>query len=235
MTAIVKLHGVCKVFHTDEVETHALSNINFSINQGEYVSITGPSGCGKSTLLSVLGLLDVPSDGQYYLNGTEVRTLKPNSLAKIRNQEIGFVFQSFNLISDLTVEENVILPLTYRNNISRKQAQNMVIEALDKVDMLHRRKHFPSQLSGGQQQRVAIARAIVGRPSLLLADEPTGNLDSKNTETVMALFDKLNADGTTICIVTHDPRTVAHSIRQIDLFDGSLNGDHCFIKVRNER
>ncbi|WP_244175717.1 ABC transporter ATP-binding protein [Xenorhabdus vietnamensis] len=217
---------MCKVFHTDEIETHALRDISFSINQGEYVSITGPSGCGKSTLLSILGLLDVPSDGQYHLNGIDVSTLKSNRLAEIRNQEIGFVFQSFNLISDLTVEENVMLPLTYRKNISRKQAQSMTIGALEKVDMQHRGKHFPSQLSGGQQQRVAIARAIVGQPSLLLADEPTGNLDSKNTEAVMALFDKLHTDGVTICIVTHDPRSAARSLRQIDIFDGTLIDDH---------
>ncbi|OTA14548.1 macrolide transporter ATP-binding /permease protein [Xenorhabdus vietnamensis] len=226
MSTIVKLREMCKVFHTDEIETHALRDISFSINQGEYVSITGPSGCGKSTLLSILGLLDVPSDGQYHLNGIDVSTLKSNRLAEIRNQEIGFVFQSFNLISDLTVEENVMLPLTYRKNISRKQAQSMTIGALEKVDMQHRGKHFPSQLSGGQQQRVAIARAIVGQPSLLLADEPTGNLDSKNTEAVMALFDKLHTDGVTICIVTHDPRSAARSLRQIDIFDGTLIDDH---------
>ncbi|HHQ4528794.1 TPA: ABC transporter ATP-binding protein [Aeromonas hydrophila] len=225
MTAIVKLRDMCKVFHTDEIETHALSNISFSIDQGEYVSISGPSGCGKSTLLSILGLLDIPSDGQYELNGIDVGTLKSKRLAEIRNKEIGFVFQSFNLISDLTVEENVILPLTYRKDVTHKQAQAMANGALEKVDMQHRSKHFPSQLSGGQQQRVAIARAIVGQPSLLLADEPTGNLDSKNADTVMNLFDKLHAEGVTICIVTHDPRSAAHALRQIEILDGTLMDD----------
>lgn len=225
MTTIVTLRDMCKVFHTDEIETHALSDISFSIEQGEYVSISGPSGCGKSTLLSILGLLDVPSSGQYELNGIDVGTLKSKRLAEIRNQEIGFVFQSFNLISDLTVEENVMLPLTYRRDVTRKQAQAMANGALEKVDMRHRSKHFPSQLSGGQQQRVAIARAIVGQPSLLLADEPTGNLDSKNADAVMNLFDKLHADGVTICIVTHDPRSAAHALRQIDIFDGTLIDD----------
>ncbi|EHK0032733.1 ABC transporter ATP-binding protein [Vibrio parahaemolyticus] len=225
MSTIVKLQEMCKIFHTDEIETHALSDISFSIDQGEYVSISGPSGCGKSTLLSILGLLDVPSSGEYQLNGIDVGTLKSKRLAEIRNQEIGFVFQSFNLISDLTVEENVMLPLTYRKELSRKQAQSMASAALEKVDMQHRGKHFPSQLSGGQQQRVAIARAIVGKPSLLLADEPTGNLDSKNTEAVMTLFDKLHADGVTICIVTHDPRSAAHALRQIEIFDGTLVDD----------
>ncbi|EEZ88732.1 conserved hypothetical protein [Vibrio harveyi 1DA3] len=225
MSTIVKLQEMCKIFHTDEIETHALSDISFSIDQGEYVSISGPSGCGKSTLLSILGLLDVPSSGEYQLNGIDVSTLKSKRLAEIRNQEIGFVFQSFNLISDLTVEENVMLPLTYRKELSRKQAQSMASTALEKVDMQHRGKHFPSQLSGGQQQRVAIARAIVGKPSLLLADEPTGNLDSKNAEAVMTLFDKLHTDGVTICIVTHDPRSAAHALRQIEIFDGTLVDD----------
>ncbi|MET2948290.1 ABC transporter ATP-binding protein [Vibrio owensii] len=225
MSTIVKLQEMCKIFHTDEIETHALSDISFSIAQGEYVSISGPSGCGKSTLLSILGLLDVPSSGEYQLNGIDVSTLKSKRLAEIRNQEIGFVFQSFNLISDLTVEENVMLPLTYRKELSRKQAQSMASTALEKVDMQHRGKHFPSQLSGGQQQRVAIARAIVGKPSLLLADEPTGNLDSKNAEAVMTLFDKLHTDGVTICIVTHDPRSAAHALRQIEIFDGTLVDD----------
>ncbi|MGX9522713.1 ABC transporter ATP-binding protein [Vibrio mediterranei] len=225
MPTIVKLHEMSKVFHTEEIETHALSDISFDIKQGEYVSISGPSGCGKSTLLSILGLLDVPSNGQYQLNGVEIGTLKSKRLAEIRNKEIGFVFQSFNLISDLTVAENVMLPLTYRKEITRKQAHSMAISALEKVDMQHRGKHFPSQLSGGQQQRVAIARAIVGNPSLLLADEPTGNLDSKNAQAVMELFDQLHADGVTICIVTHDPRSAAHALRQIEIFDGTLVDD----------
>ncbi|MFS1904597.1 ABC transporter ATP-binding protein (plasmid) [Vibrio lentus] len=225
MSTIIKLHKMCKIFHTDEIETYALNDINLSIAQGEYVSITGPSGCGKSTLLSILGLLDDPSTGKYQLNAVDVGTLKSSRLAELRNQEIGFVFQSFNLISDLTVEENVMLPLSYRKKLSLKQAQSMAINALEKVDMQHRGKHFPSQLSGGQQQRVAIARAIVGKPSLLLADEPTGNLDSKNTESVMKLFDKLHADGVTICMVTHDPRSAAYALRQIEIFDGTLVDD----------
>ncbi|MDW6001409.1 ABC transporter ATP-binding protein [Vibrio mangrovi] len=225
MSFIVELSGVNKVFHTEEIETHALNDISFAIEKGEYVSISGPSGCGKSTLLSILGLLDSPSGGKYVINGFEVGSLNPRRMAEIRNQEIGFVFQSFNLISDLTVEENVMLPLTYRKGIAAKEMQAAALAALEKVDMQHRSKHFPSQLSGGQQQRVAIARAIVGQPSLLLADEPTGNLDSKNAEAVMNLFDQLHSDGVTICIVTHDPRSAAHALRQIDIFDGMVIDD----------
>jgi putative ABC transport system ATP-binding protein len=219
---IIKLQEIKKIFKTDEVETYALNNINLTINEGEYVSISGPSGCGKSTLLSLLGLLDVMSGGKYLLAGHEVTGISKQDRARIRNEKIGFVFQSFNLISDLTVNENVELPLTYRKNLSKSQREKMVSEALAKVDMTPRAKHFPSQLSGGQQQRVAVARAIVGEPAIILADEPTGNLDSKNADSVMDLFEKLHADGATICMVTHDPRSALRADRTIELFDGQV-------------
>jgi putative ABC transport system ATP-binding protein len=222
---LIKLENIKKIFYTEEVETHALSNISLSINKGEYISISGPSGCGKSTLLSLLGLLDTTSEGKYVLAGHDVSDISKNERAKIRNKEIGFVFQSFNLISDLNVEENVELPLTYRNDLSKGQRQEMVKQALLKVDMGHRAKHFPSQLSGGQQQRVAVARAIAGKPSIILADEPTGNLDSKNAEGVMTLLDKLHAEGATICMVTHDPRSAARANRNIDILDGQVVSD----------
>jgi len=223
--ALIKLQGVKKVFRTDEVETYALNNIDLTINEGEYVSISGPSGCGKSTLLSLLGLLDVMSEGQYTLAGHEVTGISKADRARIRNQKIGFVFQAFNLISDLSVEENVELPLTYRDDLNKEQRQQMVAEALAKVDMTPRAKHYPSQLSGGQQQRVAVARAIAGKPAIVLADEPTGNLDSKNADAVMDLLDKLHADGATICMVTHDPRSASKAQRIIELFDGKVVGD----------
>lgn len=222
---LIKLDSIKKVFYTEEVETHALNGMTFTINEGEYVSISGPSGCGKSTLLSLLGLLDTPTGGQYVLSGHDVSNIGNGERARIRNQEIGFIFQSFNLISDLDVEENVELPLTYRRDLSKNQRKAMVNEALDKVDMGHRMKHFPSQLSGGQQQRVAVARAIAGKPSFLLADEPTGNLDTKNAEAVMALLDKLHDEGTTICMVTHDPRSALRSSRKIDMVDGRIVSD----------
>jgi len=220
-TPLIHLEGVSKVFLTDEVETHALENINMDIKRGEYVSIAGPSGCGKSTLLSILGLLDSPSDGKYELNTKSVENLKLSERARIRNREIGFVFQSFNLIGDLTVFENVELPLTYRGmrSVERKQRVN---EALERVGMAHRAKHLPSQLSGGQQQRVAVARAMAGNPSILLADEPTGNLDSRNGEAVMDLLKELHQAGATICMVTHDPRFARHAERTIHLFDGRI-------------
>src|SRR5438093_1957954 len=220
-TPLIHLEGVSKVFLTDEVETHALENINMDIKRGEYVSIAGPSGCGKSTLLSILGLLDSPSDGKYELNTRSVENLKLSERARIRNREIGFVFQSFNLIGDLTVFENVELPLTYRGmrSVERKQRVN---EALERVGMAHRAKHLPSQLSGGQQQRVAVARAVVGQPLILLADEPTGNLDSRNSEAVMDLLSDLHRGGATICMVTHDPRYSRHADRTIHLFDGRV-------------
>ncbi|HEX8846862.1 MAG TPA: ABC transporter ATP-binding protein [Pyrinomonadaceae bacterium] len=219
--ALIRLEGIKKVFLAEEVETHALGNINLEIKNGEYVSITGPSGCGKSTLLAILGLLDSPSAGNYWLDGKPVADLSFAKRAHIRNREIGFIFQSFNLIGDLTVYENVELPLTYRG-ISGAERKALVTEALEKVDMAHRAKHLPSQLSGGQQQRVAVARAVAGRPLILLADEPTGNLDSSNGEAVMQLLHDLNQGGTTICIVTHDPRYAQHANRTINLFDGCI-------------
>ncbi|WP_394228660.1 ABC transporter ATP-binding protein [Pseudoalteromonas spongiae] len=225
MNTLIKLTNLKKVFATDEVETHALSEINLDIKQGEYVSISGPSGCGKSTLLSILGLLDTCSGGSFELNGHQVAGLDHKQRAYIRNKEIGFVFQSFNLISDLTVEENVALPLTYRKDLTKAERKQMAIAALERVDMSHRAKHYPAQLSGGQQQRVAVARAIVGNPSIILADEPTGNLDSKNAELVMALLDKLHAEGTTICMVTHDPRGAKRAERIVEVFDGRIVGD----------
>lgn len=219
--SLIKLEGISKVFYTDEVETHALAGIHLEIRQGEYVSIAGPSGCGKSTLLSILGLLDTPSDGQYTLNGAAVANLAHAERARIRNREVGFIFQSFNLIGDLTVFENVELPLTYRG-MSATERRQRVNEALEKVGMAHRMKHYPSQLSGGQQQRVAVARALAGKPSILLADEPTGNLDSKNGDAVMELLRELHREGATICMVTHDPRFARHADRQIHLFDGRV-------------
>jgi putative ABC transport system ATP-binding protein len=218
---LLRLEGVTKVFYTDEVETHALSGVHLEIDKGEYVSIAGPSGCGKSTLLSILGLLDSPSDGHYWLNNRPVEGLKMSERARIRNREIGFIFQSFNLIGDLTVFENVELPLTYRG-IKAAERKKMVNEALEKVGMAHRAKHLPSQLSGGQQQRVAVARAVAGQPLILLADEPTGNLDSKNGEAVMELLRELHQSGATICMVTHDPRFARHADRTIHLFDGRV-------------
>ena len=221
MQPLLHLEGVTKVFTTDEVETHALAGIHLEINRGDYVSISGPSGCGKSTLLAILGLLDTPSDGKYVLNQTPVETLKMRDRARIRNREIGFIFQAFNLIGDLTVYENVELPLTYRNMPARERKMH-VTEALERVGMSHRMKHYPSQLSGGQQQRVAVARALVGQPSILLADEPTGSLDSANGEAVMELLRELHRSGATICMVTHDPRFAKHAQREVHLFDGKV-------------
>jgi putative ABC transport system ATP-binding protein len=218
---LIHLDGVTKVFITDEVETHALAGIHMDIKKGEYVSISGPSGCGKSTLLAILGLLDTPTDGQYILNDKPVAGLKMQERARIRNREIGFIFQAFNLIGDLTVYENVELPLTYRGTPSSER-KKLVHEALEKVGMSHRVKHYPSQLSGGQQQRVAVARALVGSPSVLLADEPTGNLDSANGEAVMDLLRELHRNGATICMVTHDPRYARFADRSIHLFDGRV-------------
>jgi putative ABC transport system ATP-binding protein len=218
---LIKLDGVTKVFLTDEVETHALSGIHLEITAGEYVSISGPSGCGKSTLLSILGLLDSPTDGTYVLNSRPVQSLSLPERARIRNREIGFIFQSFNLIGDLTVYENVELPLTYRG-MGASERKSAVQDALDKVGMSHRAKHLPAQLSGGQQQRVAVARALAGRPSVLLADEPTGNLDSKNGESVMTLLADLHRGGATICMVTHDDRFARHAGRTIHIFDGKV-------------
>jgi putative ABC transport system ATP-binding protein len=219
--ALISLDGVTKVFVTDEVETHALAGIHLHIKKGEYLSISGPSGCGKSTLLAILGLLDSPSDGSYILNGKAVQNLKLSERARIRNREIGFIFQAFNLIGDLTVYENVELPLTYRGMPSAERKKR-VHDALERVGMSHRIKHYPSQLSGGQQQRVAVARALAGDPSILLADEPTGNLDSTNGEAVMELLRELHRGGATICMVTHDPRYARYADRTIRLFDGRI-------------
>src|SRR6188508_937381 len=219
--SLIHLDGVTKVFFTDEVETHALAGIHLEIKSGEYVSIAGPSGCGKSTLLSILGLLDTPTEGSYVLNGKEVADLPLSERARVRNREIGFIFQSFNLIGDLNVFENVELPLTYRGMRAAERKQR-VTAALERVGMAHRAKHLPGQLSGGQQQRVAVARAVCGEPSILLADEPTGNLDSKNGEAVMDLLKELHQSGATICMVTHDARYASHAERTIHLFDGRV-------------
>jgi putative ABC transport system ATP-binding protein len=219
--SMIYLDGVTKVFVTDDVETHALAGIHLDIKKGEYLSIAGPSGCGKSTLLAILGLLDSPSDGTYVLNGKPVQGLKLSERARIRNREIGFIFQAFNLIGDLTVYENVELPLTYRG-MPGAERKKRVHEALERVGMSHRVKHYPSQLSGGQQQRVAVARALGGDPSILLADEPTGNLDSANGEAVMDLLRELHRGGATICMVTHDPRYARYADRNIHLFDGRV-------------
>jgi putative ABC transport system ATP-binding protein len=221
MPAVIKLRRLTKVFSTDEVETHALSNIDLEVGRGEYVSIGGPSGCGKSTLLSILGLLDSPTDGSYELNERPVSELQSAERARVRNREIGFIFQSFNLIGDLTVFENVELPLTYRGMRPAERRQR-VTDALERVGMAHRAKHLPSQLSGGQQQRVAVARAVAGDPVILLADEPTGNLDSKSGEAVMELLRELHQAGATICMVTHDPRYARQADREIHLFDGRV-------------
>jgi putative ABC transport system ATP-binding protein len=218
---LIQLESLTKVFLTEEVETHALAGIHMHIQKGEYVSIAGPSGCGKSTLLSIIGLLDSPTEGRYLLNGNPVENLKLSERARIRNREIGFIFQSFNLIGDLNVFENVELPLTYRGMKSAERKKR-VKEALERVGMAHRAKHLPSQLSGGQQQRVAVARALGGDPSVLLADEPTGNLDSRNGEAVMELMRELHRGGATLCMVTHDPRYARHADRTIHLFDGRI-------------
>ncbi|MBQ4844734.1 ABC transporter ATP-binding protein [Pseudoalteromonas sp. MMG005] len=222
---IIQLDNIEKKFATEDVETYALNQINLEVNSGDYIAITGPSGCGKSTLLSLIGLLDIPSAGKYILSGHDVSQITRDERAAIRNEHIGFVFQSFNLISDMTVEENIALPLSYRNNVEQKEINDLIDFALEKVDMQHRRKHFPSQLSGGQQQRVAIARAIAGRPSLILADEPTGNLDSKNTDAVLDLLKKLHSEGTTIIMVTHDPRSAGQANRLVEMFDGKIMSD----------
>src|SRR5437763_1148697 len=220
-TALIRLQGIRKIFFTDEVETHALADVHLEIREGEYVAINGPSGCGKTTLLSILGLLDTPSEGTYLLEDKPVANLTPAQRARIRNRRIGFVFQAFNLIGDLTVAENVELPLTYRG-MSGGERTKRVHEALEKVGMVHRAKHYPVQLSGGQQQRVAVARAVVGDPAILLADEPTGNLDSSNGEAVMDLLRALHRGGATVCMVTHDPRYAKHADRSIHLFDGRV-------------
>jgi putative ABC transport system ATP-binding protein len=222
---LIHLQGIKKVFYTDEVETHALADVHLGIKQGEYVAIAGPSGCGKTTLLSILGLLDTPTDGSYLLDNQPVAKLSAADRARVRNRQIGFIFQAFNLIGDLTVYENVELPLTYRG-LSGAERKKRVTDALERVGMSHRIKHYPAQLSGGQQQRVAVARAVAGDPAILLADEPTGNLDSSNGEAVMELLRELHRGGATICMVTHDPRYAAHADRTIELFDGRVVEEH---------
>src|SRR5450755_1399188 len=231
---LIHLEGVMKVFVSDEVETHALSGIHIDIQRGEYVSISGPSGCGKSTLLAILGLLDTPSSGTYTLNSKPVQSLKLSERARIRNREIGFIFQSFNLIGDLNVYENVELPLTYRG-MPANERKERVHNALERVGMNHRTKHYPSQLSGGQQQRVAVARALAGSPAILLADEPTGNLDSRNAEAVMDLLRDLHREGATICMVTHDPRFSRHAERTIHMFDGRVVDEEDADRDHDER
>ncbi|MCB1670563.1 MAG: ABC transporter ATP-binding protein [Gammaproteobacteria bacterium] len=228
---LIELKGIGKVYSTETLETHALQNINLVITKGEFVSIAGTSGCGKSTLLSILGLLDVATSGEYFLAGHEVTELGREERARLRNREIGFVFQSFNLISDLTVYENIQLPLTYRNDLSDSQKEEIVLDCLATVDMTSRRDHFPSQLSGGQQQRVAVARAIGGNPSMILADEPCGNLDSRNAESVMQLLEKLHQEGATICMVTHDPASAKRADRYLELFDGQIVADEPAIRT----
>jgi len=218
---LIRMQGIRKVFLTDEVETHALSDVHFDIRKGEYVAISGPSGCGKTTLLSILGLLDTPTAGEYTLAGESVARLSRVERARVRNRQIGFIFQAFNLIGDLSVWQNVELPMTYRD-MPQSERRDRVAAALERVGMSHRAKHFPAQLSGGQQQRVAVARAVAGDPSILLADEPTGNLDSKNGEAVMELLQELHRNGSTICMVTHDARYAQHADREVALFDGRV-------------
>ncbi len=222
---VIQISNLKKVFYTSEIETIALNDISMNIQQGEFVAVSGPSGCGKSTLLSIMGLLDSATDGSYMLSGNTTQKLNNADRARIRNEEIGFVFQAFNLISDLTVFKNVELPLTYQKDLSREERKRRVREVLQKVDMAHRENHLPFQLSGGQQQRVAIARALVGNPRLLLADEPTGNLDTKNAEMIMDLLTDLHRDGATICMVTHDARSAERAQRHIQLLDGNIRKD----------
>jgi len=219
---MIHIEQMTKVFYTDEIETHALSGIHLSINRGEYVAMSGPSGCGKSTLLSIIGLLDTPTQGEYTLNGKQVANLNFADRSRIRNQEIGFIFQSFNLIGDLTVAENVELPLTYRAGMPAAERKRRVQESLERVNMAHRMRHYPAPTSRGPQHRVALPTALAGSPSILLAAATTGNLDSKNGEAVMKLLQELHAEGATICMVTHDPRFAAHAERQVHLFDGKV-------------
>jgi len=220
---LIELKNISKVYSKTDMETHALRDINMAIYEGDYLSISGPSGCGKSTLLSLLGLLDTPTNGSYLIKGQEVADLTADDRAEIRNLHIGFIFQAFNLIDEISVYDNVALPLKYREpKLSAKEVDKQVMSSLEKVEMQHRCSHNPNQLSGGQQQRIAIARALVGKPSILLVDEPTGNLDSKNGDLVMALLDNLNKEGTTICMVTHDPRYADHAKRKLNLLDGVI-------------
>ncbi|MBB4730443.1 ABC transporter ATP-binding protein [Xanthomonas arboricola] len=232
---LILLEGLGKVFHTDEIETHALAEVALQVARGDFVAITGPSGCGKSTLLSILGLLDTASSGRYQLDGKDVAGLDTRARAQRRNGQIGFIFQAFNLIADLTVEENIALPLTYRDGYDRAQARQRVSEVLEQVGMGHRAHHYPGQLSGGQQQRVAVARALAGKPAILLADEPTGNLDTHNGEEVMRLLEKLHADGATLCMVTHDPAFARRADRIVYMLDGRIVDEDAFERLRQER
>jgi putative ABC transport system ATP-binding protein len=230
--SLIKMQGLNKVYAAETLETHALRNINLEIRRGEFVSIAGPSGCGKSTLLSIIGLLDIATSGTYHMAGHDVSMIGRDERAHLRNRDIGFVFQSFNLLSDLTVYENIEMPLTFRDDLSAAQVRERVEYVLDVVDMRARRDHFPSQLSGGQQQRVAVGRAIGGKPSLILADEPCGNLDSKNAETIMQLLEELHRQGTTICMVTHDPKSARRAQRYVELFDGQIVVDEALEKLQ---
>ena len=230
---VIEISGMSKVFDTEEIETHAVNDLNLSVENGEYIAITGPSGCGKSTLMSLLGLLDTATDGKYLLNGVDVSGMAGKESAAVRNKEIGFVFQSFNLISDLTVAENIAFPLGYRKDLDKATRQNLVETVMKKVEIDHRKNHYPSQLSGGQQQRVAIARAIAAPRSIILADEPTGNLDSKNAMTVLDLFDVLHEEGTTICMVTHDSENAKRADRLIRMLDGNIQSDTALSEPRN--
>ena len=233
--AMIKLEAVTKVFYTDDLETHALDGIHLDVAKGEFLSISGPSGCGKSTLLAILGLLDTPTDGRYLLGGKDVTALTPAARARVRNEQIGFIFQAFNLIGDLTVLQNVELPLTYRQVMNGEERRKAALHALERVGMSHRINHHPAQLSGGQQQRVAVARALGGRPSILLADEPTGNLDSRNGESVMNLLRELHREGSTICMVTHDPRYADYADRKVQLFDGRVMDENTLIDLSSRR
>jgi len=234
-SAMISLAGVTKVFYTDDLETHALDGIHLNVAKGEFLSISGPSGCGKSTLLALLGLLDTPTEGKYLLDSQDVTGLTPAARARTRNERIGFIFQAFNLIGDLTVLQNVELPLTYRASMPADERRKAAVAALERVGMSHRVNHHPSQLSGGQQQRVAVARALAGRPSILLADEPTGNLDSRNGEAVMNLLRELHREGSTICMVTHDPRYADYADRKVQLFDGRVMDESKMIDLSQRR
>jgi putative ABC transport system ATP-binding protein len=233
--AMISLEGITKVFYTDDLETHALDGIHLDVGKGEFLSISGPSGCGKSTLLALLGLLDTPTEGSYKLAGDDVTSLTPAARAKVRNERIGFIFQAFNLIGDLTVLQNVELPLTYRASMGADERRKAALHALERVGMAHRVNHHPAQLSGGQQQRVAVARALAGKPAILLADEPTGNLDSRNGEAVMNLLRELHREGSTICMVTHDPRYADYADRKVQLFDGRVVDENTLIDLSSRR